>query len=53
MKAFFAMIAAAWAMCGLAACETTQQYDGISRFAETGGVVSPYYGPGSTPRDAG
>ncbi len=51
MRAFFAMLAAAWALCGLAACESTQQYDGVSRFADQGGVIAPYYGPGSAPRE--
>jgi hypothetical protein len=51
MKAIFVMLAAACALCGLAACESTQQYDGVSRFADTGGVWTSYYGPGSPPRE--
>ena len=37
----------------LAACESAGGYDGISRFADTSGPVTPYYGPGSPPRDFG
>ena len=37
----------------LSACESTGQYDGVSRFADTGSPVGSYYGPGSPPRDFG
>ena len=44
-----AVVAAALA---LSACETSQ-YDGVSRFADTGSPMTSYYGPGSPPRDFG
>ena len=36
----------------LSACETSQ-YDGVSRFADTGSPMTSYYGPDSPPRDFG
>lgn len=36
----------------LAACESTNQNDGVSRFADSSYYGSAYYGPGSPPRDS-
>ncbi|HEY7797481.1 MAG TPA: hypothetical protein VIA80_01855 [Hyphomonadaceae bacterium] len=47
----YALAFAATVMLALAACESDGGYDGVSRFADTGGPVAPYYGPGSPPRD--
>ena len=46
MKAFAATTTAILGACALAACESSSEYDGVSRFAST-----PYYGPGSPPRE--
>lgn len=47
MKAFAAGLSALLAAGALAACESSSEYDGVSRFAAT-----PYYGPGSPPRES-
>ena len=47
MKAFAATVTAILGACAFAACESSSEYDGVSRFAST-----PYYGPGSVPREA-
>ena len=52
MRTILAMLVASFSLVALSACETQGQYDGISRFAGSGGSF-PYYGPGSPPRDAG
>jgi hypothetical protein len=46
MRAFAAISTAILGACTLAACESSSEYDGVSRFAAT-----PYYGPGSPPRE--
>jgi hypothetical protein len=46
MKVFAAAVTAILGACTLAACESSSEYDGVSRFAST-----PYYGPGSPPRE--
>ena len=51
MRYAFAVMAIAVLL--LAACQSDGQYDGVSRFADTGGMVGAYYGPGSPPRDFG
>lgn len=50
MRTFAATLMAVWGICALVACESAggQQYDGVSRFA---GASTPYYGPGSPPRE--
>ncbi len=50
MRTFAATLVAVWGICALTACESAggQQYDGVSRFA---GAATPYYGPGSPPRE--
>ncbi len=49
MRTFAATLMAVWGICALAACESAGgQYDGVSRFA---GASTPYYGPGSVPRE--
>lgn len=49
MRTFAATLMAVWGLCALAACESSGgQYDGVSRFA---GASTPYYGPGSMPRE--
>jgi hypothetical protein len=53
MRNAFTILAAAMAAALLAGCESTSQYDGVSRFAGPGGVLGAYYGPGSPPRDFG
>ena len=47
MKLFALAGLALTGMWALAACESSSEYDGVSRFAAT-----PYYGPGSPPREA-
>jgi hypothetical protein len=46
MRAFAAISTAIVGALALAACESSSEYDGVSRFAAT-----PYYGPGSPPRE--
>lgn len=53
MRQALTVMAVAFAGLALAACESTGGYDGVSRFADTGGAVGAYYGPGSPPRDFG
>jgi hypothetical protein len=53
MRHALTIMAAALAGLVLSACESTNGNDGVSRFADTGGVFGPYYGPGSPPRDFG
>ena len=53
MIACTAIAAAALAVLSLSACGSTGGYDGVSRFADTGGPMTAYYGPGSPPRDFG
>ncbi len=53
MRNTLTVMAAAVLGLALSACESTSQYDGVSRFAGKGGIVEPYYGPGSPPRDFG
>jgi len=50
MKTLMAMLVLVSAM-ALAACQTDQEYDGVSRFADTSFHWDKYYGPGSPPRD--
>ena len=51
MKLLIAGLVAAAAIAGMASCASGYGgNDGISRFA---GAYSPYYGPGSPPRDVG
>lgn len=52
MRYALAFLTAAAAL-ALAACESTGEYDGVSRFADTSGPDAAYYGPGSPPRDFG
>jgi hypothetical protein len=49
----YALAVLAIGLLALAACESNGGYDGVSRFAGTGGVDGAYYGPGSPPRDFG
>jgi hypothetical protein len=49
MKMIMAALAVASAT-ALAACQTDEIYDGVSRFADTG-YWDRYYGPGSPPHD--
>lgn len=53
MRQALAVIAVVLAGFALAACESTGGNDGVSRFADTGGAIGAYYGPGSPPRDFG
>lgn len=46
MKSFVVAATAIMGLASLAACESSSEYDGVSRFAST-----PYYGPGSPPRE--
>lgn len=50
MRTFAATLMAILGICALSACESPggDQYDGVSRFA---GASTPYYGPGSPPRE--
>ncbi len=49
MRPFLATFPAILSVCAVAACQLAgaSQYDGVSRFA----AGSPYYGPGSGPRE--
>jgi hypothetical protein len=49
MRPFMALLVLASSL-ALAGCQTDSQYDGVSRFADTG-YWDRYYGPGSPPRD--
>jgi hypothetical protein len=57
MRHALTVMAVALAGLALAACESTGGYDGVSRFADTGGhaggVAGAYDGPGNPPRDFG
>jgi hypothetical protein len=53
MRYALTVLATALTALALSACETSGQYDGVSRFADTGAPISSYYGPGSPPRDFG
>ena len=53
MRNPFGNFAAAAIALALSACESAGEYDGVSRFADTGSVTGAYYGPGSPPRDFG
>jgi hypothetical protein len=53
MKQFLAGLIASLGLLATAACESTGQYDGVSRFADSSYYGTPYYGPGSPPRDSG
>jgi hypothetical protein len=54
MRLVISGLVAAAAFAGLASCASGYNgNDGISRFAGSGGTYSPYYGPGSPPRDDG
>ena len=53
MRYALVVVATALTALALSACETSGGYDGVSRFADTGGPLSAYYGPGSPPRDFG
>jgi hypothetical protein len=53
MRYAFAVAIAALTALTLSACESAGGYDGVSRFADTGGMAGAYYGPGSPPRDFG
>ena len=53
MRYAFAIAVAALAVLALSACESNSGYDGVSRFADTGGPMTAYYGPGAPPRDFG
>lgn len=47
MKPVAALVSVCLGACLAGACESSGEYDGVSRFAST-----PYYGPGSPPREA-
>ena len=49
MKIFVALAVLAFSL-ALTACQTGSEYDGVSRFADTG-YWDRYYGPGSPPKD--
>jgi hypothetical protein len=53
MKLFLAGLIASLGLLAIAACESTGQYDGVSRFADSSYYGMAYYGPGSPPRDGG
>jgi hypothetical protein len=53
MKVLIASLFAVAVLAGASACQSDNQYDGVSRFADEGSQSSPYYGPGSPPRDFG
>lgn len=40
------------ALLAVAACETTNGNDGVSRFADSSYYGASYYGPGSPPRES-
>jgi len=50
MKLFLAGLIAAFGLLATAACESTNNYDGVSRFANSG-YYGAYYGPASPPRE--
>lgn len=51
MKVLIAGLIAIAAL-AVAACETTNGNDGVSRFADSSYYGAAYYGPGSLPRDS-
>jgi hypothetical protein len=51
MKLFLAGLIASLGLLVTTACESTSQYDGVSRFADSSYYGSAYYGPGSPPRE--
>lgn len=53
MRHALAVLAAALAVVAVAACQTQNQYDGVSRFAGSGETYVPYHGAGSLPRESG
>jgi hypothetical protein len=53
MKLFLVGLVTSFGLLATAACESTSQYDGVSRFANSGYYGAAYHGPGSPPRDSG
>ncbi len=53
MKVLSATLIAAAILASAAACQSDDQYDGVSRFADEGTDYRAYYGPDSPPRDFG
>jgi len=53
MKLFLAGLIMSFGLLATAACESTSQSDGVSRFADSSYYGATYYGPGSLPRDSG